>query len=452
MVKTQSQRKANSTSEAPNSNEGFTFVDVFAGCGGLSLGLMQAGWAGLFAVEHDINAFHTLEANLLSKNGRYRFKWPKWLPKAATGVAEILEAHKTDLKALSGKVDMLVGGPPCQGFSSAGKRNPADPRNRLVEHYLEFVRILRPKVVLIENVRGIAADFKDGNSASGKTNYARWIIAELERDYEVTSQMIDTSDYGVPQKRHRFLIVALRRGAGFEDVNPFEIVEKLRPTFLRKKGFSSIPVSTRAAISDLEVKANGTTASLDTAGFAEIAYSRPSTSYQRVMNGDQEGRLTDTRLARHRPEISARFQKIIDLCHSEGRLNVSLSSELRASFGLKKCAIRVLDPDRPSPTITSMPDDLIHYSEPRTLTVRENARLQSFPDWFEFKGKYTTGGERRRREVPRFTQVANAVPPLVAEAFGIAIREILTENAKSQSKIMRPRYRTGRLETLEVQL
>ncbi len=162
MVKIQSQREANSTCEAPNSNKGFTFVDVFAGCGGLSLGLMQAGWKGLFAVEHDINAFQTLDANLLSENGRYQFNWPKWLPKSAIGVAEILEVHKTDLKAMSGKVDMLVGGPPCQGFSSAGKRNPADPRNRLVEHYLEFVRILRPKVVLIENVRGIAADFKDG--------------------------------------------------------------------------------------------------------------------------------------------------------------------------------------------------------------------------------------------------------------------------------------------------
>jgi DNA (cytosine-5)-methyltransferase 1 len=81
-------------------------------------------------------------------------------------------------------------------------------------------------------------------------------------------------------------------------------------------------------------------------------------------------------------------------------------------------ATRVLDPRKPAPTITSMPDDLLHYSEPRTLTVRENARLQSFPDWFAFRGKYTTGGERRAREVPRFTQVANAVPPLVAEIWG----------------------------------
>src|ERR1700749_3153720 len=88
-------------------------------------------------------------------------------------------------------------------------------------------------------------------------------------------------------------------------------------------------------------------------------------------------------------------------------------------------ATRVLDPRKPAPTITSMPDDLLHYSEPRTLTVRENARLQSFPDWFAFKGKYTTGGDRRRREVPRFTQVANAVPPLAARAIGEALTALV---------------------------
>lgn len=91
---------------------------------------------------------------------------------------------------------------------------------------------------------------------------------------------------------------------------------------------------------------------------------------------------------------------------------------MRERHGINKLATRVLDPAKAAPTITSMPDDLIHYAEPRTLTVRENARLQTFPDWFEFRGKYTTGGERRAREVPRFTQVANAVPPLVAEMWG----------------------------------
>jgi DNA (cytosine-5)-methyltransferase 1 len=106
------------------------------------------------------------------------------------------------------------------------------------------------------------------------------------------------------------------------------------------------------------------------------------------------------------------------MCREEGRSNRQLSPEMRAKLGITKMATRVLDAALPAPTVTSMPDDLLHYSEPRTLTVRENARLQSFPDWFVFKGKYTTGGHRRRMEVPRFTQVANAVPPLFAEILG----------------------------------
>jgi DNA (cytosine-5)-methyltransferase 1 len=143
-------------------------------------------------------------------------------------------------------------------------------------------------------------------------------------------------------------------------------------------------------------------------------------------------------LARHSDNIADRFQEIIKLSHAEGRLNTSISDEMRALFGLKKRALRVLDPDRPSPTITSLPDDLLHYREPRALTVRENARLQSFPDWFSFKGKYTTGGHLRRKEVPRFTQVANAVPPLVARAFGEMLIELLSGASRRARSGSRP--------------
>jgi DNA (cytosine-5)-methyltransferase 1 len=312
----------------------------------------------------------------------------------------------------------------------AGHRNPNDPRNRLVEAYLEFVNLIRPKIVLIENVRGITIDFDDSSALSGKINYAKWIIESLTADYVVSSQILDTSIFGVPQKRHRFFIIAVRSDlANGLHAAPFEAIERIRHSFIRMKGLSSVPVSAKAAISDLEVMRNGKLPSRDSSGFEEIAYSSPLTSYQRLMNDDLEDNLSDTRLARHKPEISARFTKIIDMCHTDGRLNISLSKEMRASFGLRKCAIRVLDPDSPAPTITSMPDDLIHYSEPRTLTVRENARLQSFPDWFIFKGKYTTGGDRRKKEVPRFTQVANAVPPLVAEAIGMALARFLVPSA-----------------------
>src|SRR5258708_18927739 len=157
--------------------------------------------------------------------------------------------------------------------------------------------------------------------------------------------------------------------------------------------------------------------------------------------------LTDLRLARHSKEIRDRFEEIIELSHAEGRLNTTISEEVRARYGLRKKALRVLDPDRPSPTITSMPDDLLHYCEPRTLTVRENARLQGFPDWFSFKGKYTTGGHLRRKEVPRFTQVANAVPPLVARALGEMLAELLVD---SKCRIVRSRSLQGNAQVSEV--
>ena len=394
------------------------FVDAFAGCGGLSLGLMQAGWQGLFAIEKDSFAFETLKANLLARNARYKFAWPKWLPQESTSIDTLLAKRSGKLKSLAGTIDLLVGGPPCQGFSSAGKRRLDDPRNRLFRSYVRLVNELKPRAVLIENVRGFTVDF------SGKSrihNYAQKLRELLSENYVVYEELLKASDFGVPQGRTRYFLIALERGIC--DGNPFEHLRSRLPAFLRAMGLRA-PISSSSAISDLELAVSGRRPSRDTTGFDEIDYSEPLTKYQKLMN-DETSEPSDLRLARHLPEIQKRFAYIIKQSRAEGRLNTTISRELRARFAIKKKAFRVLDPDRPSPTVTSMPDDLLHYAEPRTLTVRENARLQSFPDWFAFKGKYTTGGHLRRREVPRFTQVANAVPPLVARAVGELLVEVL---------------------------
>src|SRR5579871_4414038 len=124
------------------------FVDAFAGCGGLSLGLLQAGLEGRFGIEHDKFAFATLQANLLSKDSKFKFCWPPWLPRKPIAIGKFLTDYKAQLRSLSGEIDVLVGGPPCQGFSSAGHRRHDDPRNQLFNSYLRLVAALRPRAVL----------------------------------------------------------------------------------------------------------------------------------------------------------------------------------------------------------------------------------------------------------------------------------------------------------------
>lgn len=404
-------------------SKSLAFIDAFAGCGGLSLGLMQAGLTGMFAIEHDSFAFATLKANLLAEQAPFTYSWPHWLPKEPLDIATLLSNYRKQLTALSGDVDVLVGGPPCQGFSMAGRRQHDDPRNQLFAQYLRLVEIVKPKIVLIENVRGFTMDFAVGGDV---TNYASTLKMVLSDRYKVHERLLDLSQFGVPQARTRYFVIAVHESVLTAD--PFKLLESRIPSFLRSLGINA-PVSSSNAISDLEVSRCGTEPSKETKGFEQIAYSQPLTRYQKLMN---KGVIPNgLRLARHAKNIAQRFQEIIHISHAEGRLNTSISNEVRERFGLKKRALRVLDPDRPSPTITSMPDDLLHYSEPRTLTVRENARLQSFPDWYSFQGKYTTGGHRRKKEVPRFTQVANAVPPLVARAIGEMLVALMAEATKT---------------------
>lgn len=412
--------------KSPKKGRKIFFVDAFAGCGGLSLGLFQAGLIGRFAIEHDRFAFETLKSNLVAKDSPHRFSWPKWLPKKPIAIGKLLSDHKPRLKALRGSVDLLVGGPPCQGFSSAGRRKHNDPRNKLFASYLEVVEALKPKAVLIENVRGFTSDF---NTGSRTLNYADKLRKLLAINYDVHEELLDLSLFGVPQNRTRYFLLALQKGLYVG--NPFDLLHKQLPFYVRSLGLRA-PVSSRKAISDLELARGGRRSSVESPGFDEINYKLPTTKFQKLMRGTGN-KPTDLRLARHSKEITKRFSEIIKLSHAEGRLNTTISDDVRDKYGIRKRALRVLDPTRPSPTITSMPDDLLHYSEPRTLTVRENARLQGFPDWFQFKGKYTTGGHLRRKEVPRFTQVANAVPPLVARAFGDLLNDILT-NQVTRSK------------------
>jgi DNA (cytosine-5)-methyltransferase 1 len=403
-----------------------TFVDVFAGCGGLSLGLMCAGWRGIFAIEGEENAFKTLNYNLIEGRHAKRFDWPAWLPKEPYRVQAFLKRYASRLRALRGQIDLVAGGPPCQGFSYAGMRKHDDPRNRMFEQFVEMVDLLRPALVLFENVRGIATGF--GKTRRGKPFLERVCERLQALGYSVFHESLKASEFGVAQLRPRHFLIAVDQcGSALQFQDPFELISAKRVQFLESMGLPrNRAVTVREAISDMEVAGKTLIPSEDSPAFNRIDYRGPETAYQRLMHAGLNGQVPNSlRLPRHKPETIERFTRILKTC----KKGVGLSQADRSRLGIKKHCIVPLDPNKPSHTLTTLPDDFLHYSEPRILTVREYARLQSFPDWFSFLGKYTTGGPDRRRQCPRYTQVGNAVPPFVAQVIGAALMDIWSQVA-----------------------
>lgn len=399
-----------------------TYIDLFAGCGGLSLGLHKAGWKGLFAIEKSPDAFKTLEHNLIEKVDH--FDWPDWLEKKPHNINTILESKKNELRGLRGLVDLVTGGPPCQGFSTAGKRNEEDKRNELIKSYVKFIKLVKPRMLFFENVKGFTLEF-DKNKSKGK-RYSEYVINELSKaGYDVHGELIDFSEFGIPQKRCRFILVGIRKGVarrkGVKAEKFFREIRENRVSFLIGKDIS-VNVRLEEAISDLLMK-HGTAQSPDTKRFRAGKYAKPTSKYQQLLrSGTENGEVADShRFVNHTKVIEARFADILKRAQRNRTLNDSLKDE----YETKKRTIIPLDPNKPSPTITTLPDDYIHYCEPRILTVREYARIQSFPDSYTFKGKYTTGGKLRIKEVPRYTQIGNAIPPLFGEQSGIVLKRLI---------------------------
>jgi DNA (cytosine-5)-methyltransferase 1 len=214
--------------------------------------------------------------------------------------------------------------------------------------------------------------------------------------------------------------IGMEREAIYVEIATARINYWKRASFLEKKGLRSRrPVA--QAISDLERK-HGDTDCPDAKKFRSGVYARAKNQYQRLMRNDSLLTIPDShRFPKHRSDIVKRFKVILKYAPR----NKQLSGDLRVAYDLKKRSITPLDGDLICPTITSLPDDYIHYSEPRVLTVRECARIRSFPDDFEFRGKYTSGGDRRSKEVPRYTQIGNAIPPLFAELAGEVLKEMI---------------------------
>ena len=399
----------------------YTVIDLFAGAGGLSLGLYQAGWNGLFAIEKNPFAFETLKYNLI--DNKKHFAWPEWLPQTPHDINEVLKNYSQQLKELRGKVDLVAGGPPCQGFSMAGKRVEDDVRNQLVFSYIKFIELVQPKMILFENVKGFtyAFDKKNDNDAEP---YSHKVIRGLqELGYNVKPHVFDFSNYGVPQRRKRFILVGIQKDLGDPD-NFEQLLLDNRDEFLKNKGLKS-HTTLKEAISDL-LRSNGELPTPDRKGFNSGKYGKGRlTNYQKLMRCDYPETHTvpnSHSFARHTADKLNCYQRLLAEYPQRGK---RIDGSAREGWGIRQRGITILDPHAVSPTITGQPDDYLHYLEPRIMTVRECARIQSFPDWYEIKKKYTTGGKMRRIEVPRYSQVGNAIPPLFAEQAGYVLKQML---------------------------
>jgi DNA (cytosine-5)-methyltransferase 1 len=370
-----------------------TLVDLFAGCGGLGLGFHNAGFETILANELHPDPAETYVKNLLQKHPE----------RMLVGSISKVFSNKNLRQIGINKKDItcVAGGPPCQGFSMAGAGIADDPRNRLYKEYLRTVRFLKPKTVVFENVPGFA------------TRYGLGLREHLEKSlgsmgYEIASGVVRAMDYGVPQLRRRFICIGVRKSI-------LKGRKLTLPPATWTEGEIRSKLMTKQVIGDLDVyvERGGYGTGIN---FGPEPYLKPArTEFQKEMRAvtgtTKKGQTWNTLIPRHTKQVSARMRKYQQGATRESLLNTNLAT--------KKHSQRVLIADKPPQiTVVSLPDDYIHYNTrlPRTLSVRECARLQTFPDHFVFYGKRTTGGLRRRVDVPQYTQVGNAIPPRLGNA------------------------------------
>lgn len=419
-----------------------TVVDLFAGCGGLGLGLSQAGFTSVFVNELNPDAMATYKRNRAEAEphlGGEDFTCGDIKELVADGrrLSRMMDALKDGFQIAEGDLDLVCGGPPCQGFSGIGHRRSYSvdkeqlPSNHLYQDMAFLVSRLRPKAFLFENVRGLLNARWTSGGRKGEVFASVLEAFDSIPGYTVAYDLVFAKNYGVPQNRPRVLLVGLRRdlaGAPAGLNGDLDAVEK---------GF--LPGPTGLPAPDIEEILGDLVDPGYENGGATLCYPiGPQNQLQRQLRTELDGRLmgrgsavTEQEYSRHSPHVLAKFKAML------ARPDHSIPPRFRT----KKFAQRVL-PARwgergPSITAASLSDDYVHYCQPRSLTVREWARLQTFPDWYQFEGKRTTGGIRRagnprlgifEREVPKYTQIGNAVPVALARHVGLHLAGILHRN------------------------
>lgn len=438
-------------------------IDLFCGAGGMSEGLIQAGFHIIFS--SDINS----DVEKTYKNRHQQLG-------LIQGVNTYF--HRADIRELTGHfilncinnlrmfdnenqiedIDAIFGGPPCQGFSRAGRRMKDDPRNLLFREYIRVVNEIHPKYVVMENVEGFLDTRLDefegvlGNKYPKNVLVTDLLISEFQQiGYNVILpfKILDASNFGVPQRRKRVIFIAYREG-------------EVPPTY--PEPINGNNVTLLEAIGDL-IRDNDTREILNpmlTEYQLQSIHGRtPNLMGETIpINGES----LNNEISKHLPIIVERFRLYregedtvalrkrilsegIDLTNKpqlinhirnivfnneitnneivELFMNGNINEDLINALLTKKNARTKLNSNNSSLTIVTLPDDYISPFEDRIFSVRELARLQSFDDSFEFLGKRTTGGKRRKLEVPQYSQVGNAVPPLLAKAVASKIMEAI---------------------------
>ena len=382
-----------------------TAIDLFAGAGGLSYGFEMVGFDIKLAVEKDAWAVETYAANHINKN---------------ILEADIYSLDDSFFAEYSGKVDVIMGGPPCQGFSIAAsnRRKSDDRRNELYREFLRVVRIVQPKIVLIENVKEIMGyKLPDGTKI---VDDIKKLIGESGYIYDFN--VLNCRHYGIPQDRRRFFFLAVRKDILSEEFKLEDLMQKyVRPEISCIEATSDLPVVRPHQYPEDAVQTYTMDAQND---------------FQRFLRRDS------TLLYNHIPmqHTEKTVQKFIFLqSENSQQLPDELKPRVRGDVDTVSNASysqnhRIIDGKKVSPTITaSFYSSFIHPTQPRNITVREAARIQTFPDSFVFKGKKTTLSKKllakkgifEELHLDQFNQVGNAVPPLMAEHLAQICSEFL---------------------------
>jgi DNA-cytosine methyltransferase len=390
-------------------------VELFAGAGGMGLGFLLAHGFGdtRFRIVHS-GELQPVYAHTLRWNHRYLKE-----RKIVADDAVPSTVHARDLRFAkeavvsdvtnAGGIDILIGGPPCQGFSSANRNSwsSSNPNNQLIDTYLDYVDLLKPRVLLMENVQGILWTKPHGASHSA-LSVAEHVVSRLsEAGYRFYPKLLDAAWYGVPQHRNRFFLLGIHEELGYHQDDFGEWGPFPQPTHGPGTGSKFTTVS--QAISDLPVVENGHSA-------AEMEYqSRPEPLgdfLAQMRAGADPGQITDHVVSRQADYVIERYRRVPEGGNWENiiELMTNYASVSRTHSNI----YRRLRWDEPSITIGHFRKSMIvHPGQDRGLSLREAARLQSFPDWFRFAGSPDSlkGGITHKQQ-----QLANAVCPLVTRA------------------------------------